>query len=141
MGRKFFFHALSQAGGRMDEFYFCRNADHVTLTTAAALLCGIEPSRVQPKDKFGSEGYCVWYQDDGDPSVVAKSDNAPNLFRTALDTLLRAVQAETIRASVVYLGEIRYIKEPDGSTIDMRWLPVGPFDAGRTTVSVDDLWA
>jgi hypothetical protein len=123
----------------MDEFDLCRIADTFTLTTAAALIIGIEPSRVRPQDQFGNEGYCIWYSGDQDPDVAAKKDNAPHLFRTALDTLVRAVQAETLAASVVYLGERRYIREPDGSTSDMRWLPAGDFVTGRTTVSLDNL--
>ncbi|RFU46780.1 hypothetical protein [Paraburkholderia sp. DHOC27] len=123
----------------MDEFDLCRISDNFTLSTAAALICNIEPSRVQPKDQSGNEGYCVWYRSEVDPKV-AGNDTDPNLFRTALDSLLRAVQAGTLAASVVYRGKLRLIQYDDGGE-DERWIPVGPFDPGETTVSLDDLRA
>jgi hypothetical protein len=122
----------------MDEFDLCRISDNFTLSAAAALICGIEPSRVQTGDRSGKDGYYVVNRSEDDPGPTNKVDPAPNLFRTALDTLIRAVQAGTLAASIVYPGEQHLIRYDDGVT-EKRWLPAGPFDAGETTVSLDDL--
>jgi hypothetical protein len=70
----------------MDGFDLYRTADNFTLTTSAALRCGIEPGRVLDKNQFGDEGHCVWHRSGNDPSTY--HDDAPRLFRTALETLV-----------------------------------------------------
>lgn len=111
----------------------------LTDDSSGALICGIKPSRVHDKNQFGDEGYSVWHGNGNDPDAD-HDDDAPNLFLAALENLVRAVEAGSLSAKIVYPAQQRYVRKGDG-TNEPHFVPAGPLDPGQTTVTLDNIRA
>lgn len=124
----------------MDELDLCKIADTLPLTAVAALLLGSRPSRVKAPNKSGIDRYHLLRLDEPGSH---ETDQTPDVFDTALQMLIHAVERGTLKADKIYTGVWMHARPLDGSKpikpLPHRCEAVGELDPHATTVAVDDL--
>lgn len=79
----------------MDELDLFRIADTLSLTSAAALICGERPSRIKPPRSGVDVDLCCWHIL---PDPTIDDDPVPGRYDAALNALVRAVQRGSLQA-------------------------------------------
>lgn len=116
----------------MDELDLCRIADSISLTWAAALLCGERPSRIR-QPSSGGDVRC-WHLPKEPYSSVGDDDPAHRNFDAALHALVRAVEKGTLKAEKKHQKNV-CIRIIDGRIFEL----FDGLDPSQTMVDVDDL--
>ncbi|MFM0565809.1 hypothetical protein [Paraburkholderia sediminicola] len=125
----------------MNELDFCRLADTLSLTRAAALICGEKPSRIAAPDDSGVNRWHLPRRDNSASDGL--EDESPENFDTALDALVRAVEREKLKAKKRFLGELMHFEDGDGpweaEDMPLALQPSDKLDPSETLVDVEDL--
>ena len=126
---------------QMNELDLCRIADTLSLTWAAALICGEKPSRIAAPDDSGVNR---WHLPRRDKSASdGLEDASPESFDAALHALVRAVEREKLKAIKRFLGEPMHFEDGDGpweaEDMPLALQPSDKLDPSETLVDVEDL--
>ncbi|WP_133300281.1 hypothetical protein [Paraburkholderia lacunae] len=121
----------------MNELDFCRLADTLSLTWAAALICGEKPSRLVAPDDSGVNRWHLRRRDNSASDGL--EEETPQNFDAALQALVLAVERGTLKAEKRYLGECKHVALDGEWESEIRWQPVGNVDPSATVVDVEDL--
>ncbi|MCX4146752.1 MULTISPECIES: hypothetical protein [Paraburkholderia] len=128
---------------QMNELDLCRIADTLSLTWAAALICGEKPSRIAALDDPGVNGWQLPRR--ANSASNGLEDESPEKFGAVLHALVRAVERGTLKAKKRFFAEYMHFEDGDGPW-EAEDMPSGAglqpsekLDPSETVVDVEDL--
>lgn len=128
---------------QMNELDFCRLADTLSLTRAAALICGEKPSRIAAPDDAGINRWHLPRRDNSTSDGL--EDESPENFDAALHALVCAVERGKLKAEKRFLAEYTHFRYEDGDgpweaeDMPLSLQPADKLDPSETLVDVEDL--